>query len=360
MLITAIALLGAVLSGCANRPSRPPQSPASPAASATGSPGGSPTAGTATPTLTPPATPPREPGASPTPESRPAGQPAGMPPRTASPAPGAGTPVATAQPAFEVQLEPRSVPQGETVLVRAVGVTNGTLRAGSQTIPMQPAPAGAWAVVGVGLYASLGPTNISVTGRDASGNALGEVPARYTVVDPQRPADYLVTTEETAAILTPEAGATETRLRAEQFASFDPAPHWRTAFRHPVVGFEVSTQFGSGRSINGGPVGDFHSGEDLAVDEGTPVMAAAPGRVAWVGAMPIRGNSVIVDHGGGVKTGYHHLLDTNVVAGQAVEAGAVLGRVGSTGFSTGPHLHWELTIFGVNVDPETWTTRTFR
>jgi murein DD-endopeptidase MepM/ murein hydrolase activator NlpD len=75
--------------------------------------------------------------------------------------------------------------------------------------------------------------------------------------------------------------------------------------------------------------------------------------------MPIRGNSVIVDHGGGVKTGYHHLLDTSVVVGQQVEAGALLGHVGSTGFSTGPHLHWELTIFGVNVDPETWTTRVF-
>ncbi|MEI7926096.1 MAG: M23 family metallopeptidase, partial [Chloroflexota bacterium] len=279
------------------------------------------------------------------------------PPAATSPTPTA-TPAAAA--AFEVRLDPPFVGQGETVLVRANGAAGGTVtNAAGGKVPLLPSATGAWAVLGVGLYTPLGNATITVTGTDEAGASLGSVTARYTVVDPARPADYLVTTEETAAILTPEAGATETRLRGEQFASFDATPRWRTAFRHPVLGFEVSTQFGSGRSINGGPIGDFHSGEDLAVDEGVNVTAAAPGRVSWVGAMPIRGNSVIVDHGGGVKTGYHHLFDAAVVVGQQVEGGALLGHVGSTGFSTGPHLHWELTIFGVNVDPETWTTRTF-
>ena len=71
--------------------------------------------------------------------------------------------------------------------------------------------------------------------------------------------------------------------------------------------------------------------------------------------MPIRGNSVIIDHGGGVKTGYHHLRAILVEVGQEVVAGTVVGEMGSTGLSTGPHLHWELTIYGVNVDPKTWT-----
>ena len=71
--------------------------------------------------------------------------------------------------------------------------------------------------------------------------------------------------------------------------------------------------------------------------------------------MPIRGNTVILDHGAGVRTGYHHLDVTRVEVGQTIEAGVLLGMIGSTGLSTGPHLHWELTIYGVNVDPMTWT-----
>ncbi|MDA0302143.1 MAG: M23 family metallopeptidase, partial [Chloroflexi bacterium] len=274
--------------------------------------------------------------------------------------PSTATPAATAPaPEFEVLVDPPFIGRGETLLVRAVGVAGGTLHAGTRAIPLIPSPSGAWAVVGIGLYTELGPAAVTVTGQDEQGRTLGQATGEVTVVEPNRPTDYLVVTEETASILTPEAAATETRLRAEQFATHEPAPLWRTAFRHPVLAFEVTTLFGSGRSINGGPIGDFHSGHDLAADEGTPVTAAAPGRVSWVGAMPIRGNTVIIDHGAGVKTGYHHLLDTTVTAGQPVEAGALIGHLGSTGFSTGPHLHWELTIFGVNVDPESWVTRGF-
>ena len=283
---------------------------------------------------------------------------------TARPSPTASaTPILP--PSFSIEVDPPFVARGETLLVRVDGASAGTVRVGGVRLPLLPSAAssagseGAWAVLGVGLYADLGAAGLTVAGSDARGNALGEVTATYTIVDPNRPADDLEVTEVQAALLTPEAAALETRLRAEQFAAFDATPRWRTAFRHPLLAREVTTLFGSGRSINGGPVGDFHSGEDLAADEGTPVTAAAPGRVAWAGAMPIRGASVLIDHGGGVLTGYHHLADTTVVAGQQVEAGALVGHVGSTGFSTGPHLHWEITIYGVNVDPETWTTRLF-
>lgn len=106
-------------------------------------------------------------------------------------------------------------------------------------------------------------------------------------------------------------------------------------------------------------MGNFHSGADLAAEEGTPIAAAAAGRVSWVGAMPIRGNSVILDHGQGVKTGYHHLLEIAVEAGQTLDPGSVVGALGATGLTTGPHLHWELTIWGTNVDPMTWTRQAF-
>ena len=85
----------------------------------------------------------------------------------------------------------------------------------------------------------------------------------------------LFRSDETAAILTPDAAAIENSLRAVQFSTFDPAPRWSEPFRYPLAAFEVSTLFGSGRSINGGPVGDFHTGEDLAADEGVAVILAA-------------------------------------------------------------------------------------
>jgi murein DD-endopeptidase MepM/ murein hydrolase activator NlpD len=116
----------------------------------------------------------------------------------------------------------------------------------------------------------------------------------------------------------------------------------------------ISSPFGGGRSYNGGPVTSHHSGTDFAAPEGVPVHASARGRVAWTGYLATRGESVMIDHGLGVFTGYHHMSQINVVEGHFVERGDVVGLNGATGLATGPHLHWELIIRGVNVDPVFW------
>ncbi|MFN8639635.1 MAG: M23 family metallopeptidase [Dehalococcoidia bacterium] len=147
-------------------------------------------------------------------------------------------------------------------------------------------------------------------------------------------------------------------IRSLQFASFDPGKRWNSSlFTVPVAGAQT-TAFGQGRSINGGPVGGFHSGMDIGADAGTPVHASADGRVASVVRMPIRGLSVVIDHGAGIKSG-HHLESAVVREGDTVARGQVIATVGSTGFSTGPHLHWEVLVWGVNVDPLQWTTERF-
>jgi murein DD-endopeptidase MepM/ murein hydrolase activator NlpD len=102
-------------------------------------------------------------------------------------------------------------------------------------------------------------------------------------------------------------------------------------------------------------VTSFHGGTDFDVPRGTPVAAAAAGRVAFVGPLAIRGNSVIVDHGMGVFSGYHHLSRTSVQVGQQVAAGDLVGYSGASGLATGPHLHWEVIVSGVTVDPVLWT-----
>jgi len=77
--------------------------------------------------------------------------------------------------------------------------------------------------------------------------------------------------------------------------------------------------------------------------------------VAYAGPAPIRGNSVIIDHGAGVFSGYHHLSAIAVQAGQMVNKGDLVGNAGSTGMVTGPHLHWEIIVRGVEIDPIPWT-----
>jgi murein DD-endopeptidase MepM/ murein hydrolase activator NlpD len=94
-----------------------------------------------------------------------------------------------------------------------------------------------------------------------------------------------------------------------------------------------------------------HSGVDFAAPAGTPVRAAAAGRVTFAGTRGAYGNLVIVAHPDGTETWYAHQRDLAVRAGQEVASGSVLGTVGSTGRSTGPHLHLELRRGGVPVDP---------
>ena len=95
-----------------------------------------------------------------------------------------------------------------------------------------------------------------------------------------------------------------------------------------------------------------HGGLDVAVPTGTPVRAAAAGRVINTGGYFYAGNTVFVDHGQGFITVYLHLSRIDVREGDRVERGAMLGAVGATGLVTGPHLHWGVLLNGVYVDPE--------
>ena len=101
----------------------------------------------------------------------------------------------------------------------------------------------------------------------------------------------------------------------------------------------------------------FHGGVDIAASTGTPVRAARGGvvtRAGWVGAY---GFVVIVDHGGGWETRYAHLSRIDVQTGQRVAQGGIVGRVGSTGASTGPHLHFEVRRDGQALDPLAFLVR---
>ncbi len=132
-----------------------------------------------------------------------------------------------------------------------------------------------------------------------------------------------------------------------------PERYWQTPLRYPVQA-SVSSYFGSRRSY-GGSYNSYHAGIDFRAGSGTPVRAVAAGRVLLAEPLAVRGNSIMVDHGWGLVSGYWHLSRIQVAPGQWVAEGQVIGLVGSTGLSTGSHLHWEMWMDGTPVNPLQWT-----
>ena len=140
----------------------------------------------------------------------------------------------------------------------------------------------------------------------------------------------------------------EKRLK-DLFQGYRDEKLWSGAFVRPVPG-ESTTAFGLRRIIND-QARNPHTGMDLRADEGAPVLASNSGIVALVDQLFFSGKSVILDHGWGTYSMYFHLSQTLVSKGDRVRTGAMLGRVGSTGRSKGPHLHWGIRINGARVDP---------
>lgn len=121
----------------------------------------------------------------------------------------------------------------------------------------------------------------------------------------------------------------------------------------------VTSQFGTRRSYNGEAFNRVHSGADFAGAPGAEIYAPAAGIVVLAETLNVRGNATIIDHGWGIFTGYWHQQNINVRVGDVVQPGQIIGTVGATGRATGPHLHWELFVGGVQVDPLQWTRMSF-
>jgi len=141
-----------------------------------------------------------------------------------------------------------------------------------------------------------------------------------------------------------------------------PDKMWDGLFASPVpADFRDcwTSLFGNRRSYNGGTYDFFHSGLDFCGRVGTELDAVAPGKVVYTNSLVVRGGVVVIDHGWGVYTAYDHLSEMLVRPGDMVQTGQLIGLGGDTGRTTGPHLHWEVWVGGVQVNPVDWLARAY-
>ena len=248
------------------------------------------------------------------------------------------------------------LPRGRTFVLRTpgFGAASATVAFRGDVLQMLPDGADFWLPVGASAGAALGTFDAVYTLFDAAGNPVGSRLETVNVTFVEYPVEYITLPPGQIEGITPADAQAEINIRRDTFARVTPEKLWSGPFIFPVGG-AISAPYGVGRSYNGGPVGNFHSGTDFGAEESTAVAAAAAGRVAFAGYLATRGNSVLIDHGAGVYTGYHHMSRIDVAVDAAVAQGSQVGAVGATGLATGPHLHWELIVAGVNVDPVYWT-----
>lgn len=163
---------------------------------------------------------------------------------------------------------------------------------------------------------------------------------------------YLKVSADTYDLQSQENIDSDTAYLLEARSGLRPEKLWDGPFLQPVQGV-VTTEYSEIRYTNDDPVPSRHSGIDLANKKGTKIMAANNGYVTMAMTLYLTGNTVVIDHGMGVFTAYCHLDNIDVAKGDYIKKGDIIGEMGTTGFSTGPHLHFTVYINGTYVNP--WT-----
>jgi murein DD-endopeptidase MepM/ murein hydrolase activator NlpD len=249
--------------------------------------------------------------------------------------------------------QPTEVFQGDIVAIKIPGAGLAVVegRMGKATVPFYRHASGSYtALVGADLDAKPGVMILTIKGTTTTGTEHNsQVTLRI------KPKSFKKESFSVASEFDQLSPETLERIRNDQeefsraFASSAPQRLWEGAFLLPISS-EVTSPFGYRRIINGTPRAP-HTGVDLKAALGTPVVAPNHGRVALVGDFFFSGQSVVLDHGGGLYTVYFHLAESKVELGVPVRKGDVIGLSGMTGRVTGPHLHWGARLNGARIDP---------
>ncbi len=229
--------------------------------------------------------------------------------------------------------------------------TKGTWKWAGRTGELTPAPYGLRTGLAVPLDASAGgqaTLTIELENADGSSKTL----TRKIQVDKKwRPVQYLSMSSSNEAKYSDPQADKEEELVFAALEDLQPGLRWKGNFVDPSPA-QRSSPFGVRRIRNGKTAG-FHRGLDYAGAWGSPIYAPADGKVTLVGpGFTLLGNCVIINHGEGLTGLYLHMSSINVTEGQMVKKGQVIGKIGNTGASTGPHLHYATYFHGVPIDPD--------
>lgn len=210
-----------------------------------------------------------------------------------------------------------------------------------------------WAVVGLSLDTAVGEQQLQVKVQVQAAGAERTIELVPFEVKPKTYRSQHIRLKD-KAMVSPDP-QTLVRIREEiniqraGYEIFSEAVPSNLLFDAPVPG-RLSSPFGLRRYFNGEPRNP-HSGLDIAAPTGTPVKAPADGRVLLIGNFYFNGQTLFIDHGQGVISMFCHLSEIAYLPGDPVKRGQVVGKVGSTGRSTGPHLHWNVSLNNARVDP---------
>jgi murein DD-endopeptidase MepM/ murein hydrolase activator NlpD len=263
----------------------------------------------------------------------------------------------------EVSASPARVVQGRTMMIYvrsqdALDLSGSLL--GQDLLFVDEGEGFYWALAGVDALTPPGSYPVALTATEAGSGDLLAMREVFTVTEGSFTTYNVVVPANRQGLLDPQLTQTERELVNAVFAGVSEERLWEGPIGYPLQGeLRITAPFGQRRSYGGGPVSSYHTGQDYGADTGTPVLAPITGTVVLAERLQVRGGAVILDHGLGVFTGFWHLSEIQVEVGQVVGRGQVVGLVGNTGLSTGPHLHWEMRVHGVPVDPLQWTRRAF-
>ena len=265
----------------------------------------------------------------------------------------------------EVSWSPKEPKQGEVLHLwvnapEGMYVKEGELLSRSVLFSASSGRPGRWdALFGIDMGQDPGTYEMSIRLAALEGTAEQKVISMIRISAQAFGEERFTIADDSKVHLSPEdlARVKKERVRiAALWPAETPERLWEGSFIIPVEG-RPGSPFGLRRWING-ERRNSHSGMDIKAPEGRPVKAANSGRVALVGDFFFTGRAVFLDHGQGVYTMYFHLSKIDVVEGQEVSKGEVLGLVGMTGRATGPHLHWGVRLGGARVDPASLVERT--
>lgn len=198
------------------------------------------------------------------------------------------------------------------------------------------------AIVGIPLTVKPGPQQISSGGRDLN----------FTVGSKKYPEQRITLKNKRQVNPNPDDIKridNELSVQIKAYRTFSPTTPSNLLLDKPVNG-PLSSKFGVRRFFNG-EERNPHAGLDFAVPAGTPIKTPAAGKVILIGNYFFNGNTVFVDHGQGFISMFCHMSKIDTKVGQQLARGDVVGKVGSTGRATGPHMHWNVSLNDARVDP---------